>query len=1121
MTRTEKRLKQLAYAIFALCLAFGMLPIVTPKAAADEPELQAGGTDALAAASEAPVTGIVPGSTLDGVKVRFRPAGSHKPVSVEDNGDGSQEDLLLYYLGESTHFRLERADDDSYKIRFYSDFADQDVKRKGAQVLDVERNDNDNSTYYREDQNIHMVSGDGDALNKRWRLIRQEDGTYYIQNKLSGLYWSLEDLDSPRENNNEIVQRKTPMKWEIELVSTSGYSVSSMKEIKGYDSLNFDFGGQTVTSLNWMSFLPDGMYVSDLSIPGVHDAATASVDTSDKESRRTQQYYIDELLNSGVRHLDTRLGWEHNTLTLVHSTDTDTLNHQGNDLTLDEVLGWIEEFLAENSSETVIIQVNADEKADKVIPAAMAKFRAMAQQDDSIIWVGDHVPTLGEARGHIIIISRFEEKYNPSDFYIEGKGYWGLDVGGWRQSDTYPFGNDKGSIHSTAQPSGTKNKWNNCEVWVQDSYSHTPDGTLFKNSKKPYIVGGLDGIVYRYFGFSSSDGVYPEGTYGAAYRRNQALENGKQAWVFNYTNCSANGLGYHYRGNAKVLHQWIYDNDWIVRDDMYTGVLANDYADELLSSKVYRTNFAGGSGGWSETEYKWELGNSGTSVTCTATRSWRGGIGYTETETTTATLHAHEATCLTAASADYEARFHNEAFGVQVNSIKGAAPLGHDWGDPVVTAVTTCDASGTISTYTCGRCGLEKTVYEGGTGSHAWDDATYAWSEDKSQVTATHKCTREGCQAMETETTATTAETVPATCDAPGQTTYSAEFESPHFHVDPISVPLPQLSHRWGAWTTIEERTCTENGKRERTCALCDDSEEEVLVAQGHSPSEIFIENEEAATCTAAGLHDEAVYCLACDTELSRETVQEEALGHDWGPWVETSPATTTQEGQEQRACNRCNEVETRVIPIVDPEKPTYRDVEGNGASWQKGSSEPLSLTFKRSFSDGLTFGLFTGIEVDGTAVPEAGASGAANYAVEAGSLVLKLQPAFLETLAAGEHELKVLFEDGSATATFVVEAASSKPEEGTTPSDEGPAAENPSSDKPAAEEASGQGTSSGGSGAESAASKGTSGTSPAKGSGAKASTVSTGDALPVVALVAAAALGAAMAVLALRKRKS
>ena len=47
-------------------------------------------------------------------------------------------------------------------------------------------------------------------------------------------------------------------------------------------------------------------------------------------------------------------------------------------------------------------------------------------------------------------------------------------------------------------------------------------------------------------------------------------------------------------------------------------------------------------------------------------------------------------------------------------------------------------------------------------------------------------------------------------------------------------------------------------------------------------------ENETAATCSAAGSHDEVVYCVICEKELSRTTVEDAILDHDWGEAVFT-----------------------------------------------------------------------------------------------------------------------------------------------------------------------------------------------------------------------------------------
>ena len=61
---------------------------------------------------------LLSGDELDGVKVRIRPTGSFKPLSINDDGDGNQNCVHLYYQGKSSQFYLEKADEDSYYIYF-------------------------------------------------------------------------------------------------------------------------------------------------------------------------------------------------------------------------------------------------------------------------------------------------------------------------------------------------------------------------------------------------------------------------------------------------------------------------------------------------------------------------------------------------------------------------------------------------------------------------------------------------------------------------------------------------------------------------------------------------------------------------------------------------------------------------------------------------------------------------------------------------------------------------------------------------------------------------------------------------------------------------------------------
>ena len=72
-------------------------------------------------------------------------------------------------------------------------------------------------------------------------------------------------------------------------------------------------------------------------------------------------------------------------------------------------------------------------------------------------------------------------------------------------------------------------------------------------------------------------------------------------------------------------------------------------------------------------------------------------------------------------------------------------------------------------------------------------------------------------------------------------------------------------------------------------------------------------DTETLPTCTEAG--EKGRECSRCGM---KKTEKIPALGHDWGDWTVTTPATCTNEGVETRICNRdSSHVETRTIPAT------------------------------------------------------------------------------------------------------------------------------------------------------------------------------------------------------------
>ena len=110
---------------------------------------------------------------------------------------------------------------------------------------------------------------------------------------------------------------------------------------------------------------------------------------------------------------------------------------------------------------------------------------------------------------------------------------------------------------------------------------------------------------------------------------------------------------------------------------------------------------------------------------------------------------------------------------------------------------------------------------------------------------------------------------------------------------------------------------------------------------------------------------------------------------------------------------------QTLIITYVDqPEPPAVVDypvVSGEGSTWQEGTGSALSFRITREIDDKNIRSHFRKVKVDDKVMdPE-------YYNLKDGSLVVELKPNLLNKLAAGQHKLTVVFDDGEADATFYI----------------------------------------------------------------------------------------------------
>lgn len=357
---------------------------------------------------------------------------------------------------------------------------------------------------------------------------------------------------------------------------------------------------------------------------------------------------------------------------------------------------------------------------------------------------------------------------------------------------------------------------------------------------------------------------------------------------------------------------------------------------------------------------------------------------------------------------------------------------------------------------------------------HDWGEGSYATDTDKPTCTTdgklTYSCHRGNCGATKTEivdplghmpTILTEIVLQKPSCEIAGFTWLVRSCANCHGEISRNLVRIDPLGHEWHEWEVTKDPTETEPGEMKRDCDLNPQEHQEVIVVPplDHDWGEpTYTWSDDYSTCTVTRVctHDHShvqtevvrkdttpgTVSRVVDVVVSYPTCEESgeiihtawfdnpaflpqtvrvevpALGHDWGEWVVTKPATETEEGIETRTCARCGKTETRAIPKLVPGEIVYRCVTDE-VVWTQGSSEPAVFTFKRNVGDEQTFAHFTGVAVDGVTIESAW------YDAVSGSVVVSLKPEYLETLTVGNHSVQALFDDGGpAEGTLIVQAA-------------------------------------------------------------------------------------------------
>lgn len=469
--------------------------------------------------------------------------------SVTSNGDlaAKYTNMHFYRMGTNSKMLLKwDSRHSAYEILYYTDGENYreavwDLESEGAQ----------------ENADVHLWSRESKSQNKNtsqlWRFFRQSDRSYLIQNARTGKYIAYQyDKD---DEGKDLVSSGTLKQFDgkegIFGDDVRKLAYFTLDRFAGEDNpVNFNY------SADWMADIPNDALVSSINIPGTHDTGTASVnfDASGQASLSScQKYYYGEQLNVGARSFDIRCDADNDDASLdkiniVHGNSLVVCHERGTNftpLTLKSLLDDSIRFLNNHSSETIILTIKRDAGSEVGLAKALGEF---IKDNKKYFWTGDSIPTMGEARGKIILFRRYKVDYDYVGAGVELK-WFGPDLTNW---DNYSY-----SDYEYAIPIYDNSKQS---VYVQDAYSEGSD------SKRDFIKGTLKQTTGE----------------------DKSHEIPGRAWVYNYTSCA----GGFPLGLTRDINPWLYSGDGSKYfDNRRLGMVMLNFIDVQMSKLVYETNF--------------------------------------------------------------------------------------------------------------------------------------------------------------------------------------------------------------------------------------------------------------------------------------------------------------------------------------------------------------------------------------------------------------------------------------------------------------------------------------------------------------------------------------------------
>ncbi|WP_294657656.1 phosphatidylinositol-specific phospholipase C domain-containing protein [uncultured Ruminococcus sp.] len=484
-------------------------------------------------------------------------------VNVNNDAVVQGNCLQLYYTGTTPKITAEWVSSRrAYRLRSYDINENVPKNAYGSSVpydavWDVDGVNNPNKAV------IHVWNNSGDNhLSQLWRFIPvdSEANVYYIYNVGNKLYLSIEGYENKNDNNDvKLILSKKAFKWDLKFLNMNSLNSYTAEDVK-----NKTDKGYAINSGNWMSHLPDDMYLSEVNMPGTHDTgATYMTDVAEQLSIVCcQRLYPDEQLNSGVRAWDIRINRkesinENSNPTIIHGENFYTChNRDGSDMTLRNIMDTAKDFLKEHPYETVVMTLKADSNGSDEIIGDIVLKQYLNNKNYPIYKPqkggSEYSPKLKDVRGKIVFIRRLDfsdsyiKKAESKDLGFSVMDAFGMDASRWDDNDY--------SLNKNAVRVGKSN------IYVQDNYGERDADTK---------------LLYFYSTISDAT-------------TNKYTEQGN--YLFNYSGAKDN------INQPRIVNRSLMEDSFLSQPATSSaiqsiGFVMANYIDAKLSERIYMTNF--------------------------------------------------------------------------------------------------------------------------------------------------------------------------------------------------------------------------------------------------------------------------------------------------------------------------------------------------------------------------------------------------------------------------------------------------------------------------------------------------------------------------------------------------